>query len=617
MSLLVATPWRSLRSLLVACACVFAAVVGSVVPAGALASAQIDPPTTVVAELFADEAFGGVATRLTDTQAGEHTVSGGIGSLTLVEGWDAVLCTGADGSGTCRVHSDGAYPSLPGFGQPVRYACVHFRKTPGELGPCPSFGDQPVEHTLTPVQPLDEQACRDQFRLELDPNTVKSSSSTSVYTRKVLVLVHNPQIQQPGTDNVNDLFSWMGWPSMAPRVACLSRFYHHASNGRMNFNVVGITDIDLWPDNDMQKGWDYASTDVNRPVEPDDKVDNQELGQLLVNKVFVNGRSVCDMIRSGDVEELWIYNAGGFGYFETALLGPQSYEYNWASLRGVDCGRTFRIAAGSASRGLMLHNMMHGMESALRATQGILDAGNPNQGWDRIDGDSAVHLFMRSPKDLVEGTVSNSPVTGCGDTHFTPSMQTRRLESGWEHEYWYGDRALEGGSEPFAWSRESACAQIPTLSTRGPLDATVAAAVRADATAVNCSAWSCSEFGFYEYWHENWSDGIGCQLSSATAQEGIWFDWWRYFADPVAVYETCQPVALAGDSDCDGVRTNLDAALIVRSRVQRVTVRSDCASGTGELSVADADFDGSGFVDLVDALMIATCVATPTTPYCQ
>lgn len=473
-----------------------------------------------------------------------------IESIEVKDGWEAVLCDYADATGTCRTYSAGVYSALADMADRVSYVCIkraRFVVADSIGSPCSIYNTSPADYALNAIVPISENECRSEFGFRFAPHEPRDSANPTTYNSKVMVLVHNPLIQRANDDSVNvkrllDTGAWGGntWNDTDAIAACVARFFEHTSSARMELEMVGTVDMDLWPDNDMLKGSAFAEqAQGDRSislVEPSDMVDGQEISQMIEHKVRVGGRTVCEWIASGDVDELWFFNAGAFGYAETRLVGPDAYFYNGGSINNIDCGaKTFRIVGPSASRSAKeaIHNYMHGTDDAMKAAYGSAAGLGPSPHWTQLSDDSALRMFLRTRKEVYEED-NNNPVGGCGSAHFPPINPTKPIPGGWANENRY-----DGGDDLVEWSFPSVCDQMGALSERGPMTPALAQQIRDAAIEITCSKWDCSELGFYEWWFENLSDGAGCQQVEVGNPDGMAHDWWAYIDDPASALVPC------------------------------------------------------------------------------
>ena len=201
----------------------------------------------------------------------------------------------------------------------------------------------------------------------------------------------------------------------------------------------------------------------------------------VLNTTFNPGvKSACDALRSGRIDEIWLWGGPWFGYLEWQLVTPQSL---CPAVR-----KPFAVMGFSYERGEpeMLHDLGHRAEGLIRAGIGL-------SLWDRFDGQ-----WERYAQDFAcpaQPDAGHPEVTGAvvhaGNVHFPPNAYCH---------YQY-DRDLAVTSDADDW------ANFPHLTGR--------------TTVINSSTWGGTQQGFIVWW-------LGRFPRHRGKSAGVELDWWRY-----------------------------------------------------------------------------------------
>ena len=174
-----------------------------------------------------------------------------------------------------------------------------------------------------------------------------ASPQGEVHQRNVYVVVFDPLLSNGQTlSEFNE-----GWSNHADLTQGTIDFFQQVSSNQVQYTVVDTTIVDDgWPV--LTDGFAYAEEEYlavlsgQSPPHQPSTVDYN----LLVNSPEFD---ICGRVNRGEIDEVWMYNAPYFGFWESTLVGPDAYWYNSAPVPGPwDCARLVPIMGPSLERGL-------------------------------------------------------------------------------------------------------------------------------------------------------------------------------------------------------------------------------------------------------------------------
>ena len=213
---------------------------------------------------------------------------------------------------------------------------------------------------------------------------------------------------------------------------------------------------------------------------------SRDLGSLFAK------HGICDLVRAGEVDEVWFWEGGTGGIPEWATNGPE-----WQSLQGTrmpNCGRQVALMAFHNGLGpdYALHSFGHRLEWTMRI-------------YSPCDFTTATWPWPAVPAGCLDGSASdrtgfvarpfagNGFVGACGDVHTPPNVLQ-------DVGYQYG-RGEEADSICEDWRRDG----------------------KAQSRRLSCARWGCSQLGFMLWWLQN-VPGIANQ--SADIDGKPMENWW-------------------------------------------------------------------------------------------
>jgi hypothetical protein len=114
-------------------------------------------------------------------------------------------------------------------------------------------------------------------------------------------------------------------------------------------------------------------------------------------------------IDAGDFDELWMFGAPYFGYFESAMAGPGAFYINGGVFEQVSCRRRFAIMGFNYERGVaeMTHDLCHRTESTMS----------------RIYGGWKVEQLTSNWAKFAANAKQSGGEAACGTCHYPPNAE--------------------------------------------------------------------------------------------------------------------------------------------------------------------------------------------------
>ncbi len=306
---------------------------------------------------------------------------------------------------------------------------------------------------------------------------------TGTFSKKVSVVVYAPFLS-----NGQYLSDYLGWAAHADMTQANIDFFWQASHGELSYTVAETVILsDGWPV--KKDGFRYteveylAAINGTGPWHEPDAVDYN----AIVNDPRLD---ICGKANRHEIDEVWIYNGPGFGFYESTLIGPGAYWFNSGPVAEPhDCERLIPLMGPSPERPDMLgHGEGHRMESTMVRLYG---------GWDMNSVDPERTNWDRFA--LVDYQSTAYDYSGCGSIHYPPNGVS---------DYDYSNSS----------TANSNCADFGNYPDLGDPNLTV--------ESVSCSSWNCSHFGYMGYWFGSLPHNEGC------GSDRVHSNWWRYFSDP-------------------------------------------------------------------------------------
>ncbi|MGB8980631.1 MAG: choice-of-anchor Q domain-containing protein, partial [Anaerolineales bacterium] len=311
-------------------------------------------------------------------------------------------------------------------------------------------------------------------------------------TRQVYVIVYDPLLSSG-----LKLSEHMHWNSHAAITQQTVDFFSQTTNGRLDYTVVNTTVVNNWPE--LVDGFTYTEQQYLAVLS--NPASHHSPTGVNYNKI-VNAPEfdICGKLNRGEIDEVWIYNAPWFGFYESTLVGPGSYWFNSSPVPGPHtCNKILPIMGPSVERTVdeAVHNFTHRTESTMMKVYGSWQENNISHSWNKFG--------------LVKAQSPDYSYSGCGSGHYPPNGTS-------DYNYANSSEVLSNCHD---------FANYPNLGD--PL---------VTSQPVSCAAWGCSGVGYYGYWFGHMPAAPGC------GPDNVANDWWTYIIEPgTALYPSaaCQP----------------------------------------------------------------------------
>ena len=296
-------------------------------------------------------------------------------------------------------------------------------------------------------------------------------------TVKVLVLNLDPKVEG------RPLHEYMHWNDPHKLAEGYMSDVSECSGGFIQYKIAEWRDVDAFPV--KKDGFRYTAdsfTAIWSKKEKAHQPDAVDYSDLLLSQ------KVPQAIDSGKADELWVFGAPNFGFFETCMAGPTAYFVNGDPVPDIPTKRDFVIFGFSYERGVaeMIHDLAHRVENHLARAYGRWDTfgSAPLNRWEQFS-------LYRNPKG------DGKEVVGCGNCHFPPNGT---------HDYDYANPTpiLSNAGEWFNY---------PNVGTK--------------AEEVSCQTWGGPDYqrNYLKWWFKHLPHREGNDA------DGRPMNWWKYVFD--------------------------------------------------------------------------------------
>ena len=323
------------------------------------------------------------------------------------------------------------------------------------------------------------------------PSPILSQTRTDIdlpVTKKVMILNFNPIIESQGGRRLVDIEGWND-------PALLEQQYINEiktiSGNLINYQIISRQDVDDIPQ--KLDGFDYTDDSYLNCWNNRSTCHSPDIADYFK---IITDFDLCGKRNRGEIDEVWMWGGPYFGYAEWTYAGPSQYN-NFASYWiGTSCTKLFPIMGFNyeTTYDNMVHDLSHRTEGLMSYAYGGWKYGyntppvtnQPDTNWDRFTV-RAVHA----------GYTSLTP--GCGNTHL-PHNSLSTAGAG-----------IDYGVATYVNNTCNDFLNYPNLTSA--------------AESLNCSAWGCSQIGYFRWWFGHIPRYTGF------APDGKLNNWWRYVVD--------------------------------------------------------------------------------------
>jgi hypothetical protein len=196
----------------------------------------------------------------------------------------------------------------------------------------------------------------------------------------VLVINYDPEMKFGDDPNPPLLHEFYSWGNPRDLAESYIADVLTASGGHVKYNVVEWKDVNEFPRKKDGFRYDaisylscYASNNLSSCHNPD------ELDYYWT----IEEHGVAEMVSNDLVDEVWIFGAPYFGFWEAAMAGPRSFFINGGIYDRVPSTRAFAIMGFNYERGPaeMLHDLSHRTEATMSMIYGGWQANQLTSSW--------------------------------------------------------------------------------------------------------------------------------------------------------------------------------------------------------------------------------------------
>ncbi len=221
--------------------------------------------------------------------------------------------------------------------------------------------------------------------------------------KQVYVIVYDPLLS-----NGQKLSEYKHWNDHSAITQQTIDFFKQTSSNKLNYSVVDTAIVTSgWPE--LTDGFSYTETEYLAVLAGQQTPHNPTM--VNYNKIVNSAEfDICGKLNRGEIDEVWVYNAPWFGFYESTLVGPGAYFYNSNPVSGSHgCNRLLPIMGPSVERTKdeAVHNFTHRTEDTMKKVYGSWQQNNTSHNWNKFG--------------LVKAQSPNYTYSGCGSSHYPPN----------------------------------------------------------------------------------------------------------------------------------------------------------------------------------------------------
>jgi hypothetical protein len=333
-------------------------------------------------------------------------------------------------------------------------------------------------------------------------NVIATTEINGKLQNKVLVIIFNPYVNGR---RVVDYYNWND-----PKVLNheIINTFRQLEGKTLDYKITGTFEVAYFPQKETgfaydEYSYDACARDINYCYQPD---------WVDYNKIITEF-GICHMVNRGMIDEVWLWGGPWFGFFESAMLGPNPYWINGSAIKNTNCDKNIPIMGFNYESGLenALHSFGHRFEATMEKTYGS---------WVQLPISHNWNYFGLNDHQYYENDPNRRFATsGCGSVHFPPNGQS--------HYDYSNTRTVQ-----------SYCFQFEKYGSR-------AISIRSTQP-INCTAWECTHLGYMKWWFDS------IPTNSGINSDFKYNNWWIYLADVNRAYDnpfvtvTTQPIYIPG-----------------------------------------------------------------------
>ncbi len=298
-------------------------------------------------------------------------------------------------------------------------------------------------------------------------SAVSSNSQTSI-SPKVFVIIYNPVLR---TKRFTKIIDYKHWNNPNTLIEQYISDVRQASHNIVNYQIAGQIELNDIPQ--KHNGYDYTAEGILDCLEGRGPCNGPEYTDFANYQKILQTNRICEKVNRGEVDELWLFGATRFGFYEANMAGKDAFWTNGPVVENTMCQRPIHIMGYNYELGVanILHDLGHRIEGTLDHFIGY-QKNSTGFGW----GD------FRSK-------------AGCGDTHFPPNT----------------NQAYQYDNQSAVLSNCNDWLNYPNFTNQKDL--------------ISCSIWNCFDGDYFKWWffHIPYAEG--------TDSNGKLNNWWYYIAN--------------------------------------------------------------------------------------
>lgn len=345
----------------------------------------------------------------------------------------------------------------------------------------------------------------DNISLATSPTVNKPANVTTI-TKKVMLVIFDPIIQADTQVPKRKLHAYMNWGDPRTLSDEVVAYFNTTTGGAVNYQIVTNQIVEY---NSAPNAYPIRTTGY-QPTEQDyldcmvrGNCTNLNDGGSMANyNTMLTNSNACTSRNNGTIDEVWLWGAPGFAFYESNMAGPHDYPLNYNIInvnpQGTSCKYLTQIMgmAYHATLGNMIEDFVHRSEGAMNRvmTIGFYGTWGPNQNniWNRFTS--------------TDGTSTPPHMGGCGTAHI--SANNSHITSGWP----WTTNDQGGNTDMSPVFCQSGLANYPAPTTA--------------AITLNCQIWGCTHEGYYQWWYSH------MPVNGQRDSNGLVSNWWGFIFDP-------------------------------------------------------------------------------------